>query len=112
MRRMAVAPYRSDMPRREDQWIYIADQTNKPLWSPDGNVFYYTSEADGFRCIRAQRLNPATKRPVGPPIEVYHSHNPRRSLANGGIAFVELAITANKLFFNLGETTGNIWMAE
>ena len=32
---------------------------------------------------------------------------------NAGIPlYFELALTADKLFFNLGETTGNIWMAE
>jgi eukaryotic-like serine/threonine-protein kinase len=114
---VVVAPFRSDVPPRIEEWISVTEHTpigqDKPRWSPDGNLLYYTSDADGFRCILAQRLDPATKRPVGPPLEVYHSHSARRSLMNAGIPlFWELSVTADKLFFNLGETTGNIWMAE
>lgn len=50
--------------------------------------------------------------PIGPPIDVYHSHSARRSLMNAGIPFLELSLSPDKLVFNLGGTTGNIWMAE
>ena len=114
---VVIAPFRSDAPPRIEEWISITEHRpigqDKPRWSPDSNLLYYTSDADGFRCIRAQRLDPATKRPVGPPLDVYHSHSARRSLMNAGIPlYFELALTADKLFFNLGDTTGNIWMAE
>ena len=114
---VSVAPFRPDAPPRESEWISITPHRliphDKLRWSPDGNLIYYTSEVDGFRCIWTQRLDPATKRPLGPPLDVYHSHGARRSLANAGIPpFWEISVTADKLFFNLGETTGNIWMAE
>ena len=85
---------------------------NNPRWSPDGTLLYYVSEADGFRCIRARRLDPATKRPIGQPFDVYHSHSARRSLMNAWFAWLEISVSPDKLFFNLGEPTGNIWMAE
>jgi hypothetical protein len=76
-------------------------------------LLYYLSELDGFQCIWAQRLDPATKRPVGQPLEISHWHSARRSLMNVQVPlFQELSVTADKLFFNVGETTGNIWMAE
>jgi hypothetical protein len=54
-----------------------------------------------------------TGSPVGQPFDVYHSHDARRSLMNAGTPpFYELSLTADTLLFNLGETTGNIWMAE
>jgi eukaryotic-like serine/threonine-protein kinase len=114
---VVVAPFRDDAPPREDEWISITEHRSipqdKPRWSPDGTLLYYTSDADGFRCIWAQRLDPDTSRPVRSPLEVYHSHSARRSLTNVGIPpFFELSLTSDKLFFNLGETTGNIWMAE
>jgi Tol biopolymer transport system component len=114
---VVIAPFRSDAPSRTEEWIAITEHRpigqDKPRWSPDGNLLFYTSDADGFRCIRAQRLDPATKRPVGPPLEIYHSHSARRSLMNAGIPLLwELSLTADKLFFNMGETTGNIWLAE
>ena len=114
---VVVVPFQSHAPPRKDQWVSITEHRpipqDKPRWSPDGKLLYYTSDVDGFRCIWARRLDPETKRPIGQPLEVYHSHSARRSLMNAGIPlFQELSLTADKLFFNLGETTGNIWMAE
>jgi eukaryotic-like serine/threonine-protein kinase len=114
---IVAVPFQSHAPPRKVQWVSITEHgpiaQDKPRWSPDGNLLYYTSEVDGFRCIWARRLDPETKRPLGQPLEVYHSHSVRRSLMNAGIPlFQELSVTADKLFFNLGETTGNIWMAE
>jgi len=111
--RIAVIP--SDAPSSEDQWVWITDDStfhDKGRWSPDGNLLYYTSDRDGFRCIRAQRLDPATKRPVGPPFDVYHSHGARRSLMNAGIQFMEISLSRDRMVFNLEERTGNIWMAD
>ena len=31
---------------------------------------------------------------------------------NAWFAWLEISVSPDKLFFNLGETTGNIWMAE
>jgi len=112
---VVIAPFGSHPPR-EEQWIRITEHSpvvkEKPQWSPDGNMLYYTSDIDGFRCIWARRLDPSTKRPVGQPVEIYHAHSARRSLMNIWVGFLELSLTADTLFFNLGETTGNIWMAE
>jgi len=110
--RIAVVP--NEAPSSDqDKWIWITDDASphdKPRWSPDGNLLYYTYEHDGFRCIRAQRLNPATKRPVGSPLDVYHSHGARRSLMNAGIPFMEISLSRDRMVFNLEERTGNIWM--
>ena len=114
--RVIIAPSPGNGAPTEDQWITIVEETkaglNNPRWSPDGNLLYYVSEADGFRCIRARRLDPATKRPSGQPFDVFHSHSARRSLMNAWFAWLEISVSTDKLFFNLGETTGNIWMAE
>jgi WD40 repeat protein len=114
---VVVAPFRPDAPPREDEWIPITPHRpyaqDKSRWSPDGNLLYYVSDIDGFRCIWAQRLDPATKRPIGDPLAVHHSHSARRSIMNVGIPlFFELSLTSDRLFFNMSETTGNIWMAE
>jgi serine/threonine protein kinase/dipeptidyl aminopeptidase/acylaminoacyl peptidase len=113
--RIVIAPVQDHGAPREDQWITIAEETpvvDKSQWSPDGNLLYFISEADGYRCIRARRLEPATKRPVGPPLDIYHSHNARRSLMNPWLGLLEISVSPDKLFFNLGETTGNTWMLE
>jgi len=111
--RIAIVP--SDTPPDEDKWIWVTGESTfheKPRWSPDGNLLYYTSDRDGFRCIRAQRLDPATKRPVGAAFDVYHSHSTRTSLTNAGIHFLDISVIRDRMVFNLEERTGNIWMAD
>jgi len=98
-----------------DEWISITEGDSwedKPRWSPDGNLLYFTSERDGFRCIWARRLDPSTKRPRGAPFAVFHSHTARLNLMNVGLGPLELAVARDKLVFNMAERTGNIWMAK
>jgi dipeptidyl aminopeptidase/acylaminoacyl peptidase len=110
--RVYVAPFRSDaIPQEEKQWIQVADRANKPRWSPDGRLLYFTSDRDGFSCVWAQRLD-ANKRPVGDPFPVMHLHNVLRSYARlGGLQF-EISVARDKLVFSLEEVRGNIWMTE
>ena len=73
----------------------------------------FTSDRDGMsRCIWGQRLDPATKLPVGAPQALYHFHDRRRSLLAAGFGDSELAVARDKLVFPLGEVTGNIWITE
>jgi hypothetical protein len=72
-RRVYVVPFKGAVLHDEKAWIPITDGEGMERyadWSPDGNVLYFLSERDGFRCIRGQRLDPATKHPVGPPFDV------------------------------------------
>ena len=112
--RIYVTPFRGVAAANSADWIPVTDGENaddKPRWSPGGNLIYFTSERDGFRCIWAQRLDSATKHPVGAPFAVYHFHTSRRSLMNVGLGPLEISVTPNVLVFNLGEATGNIWRA-
>jgi len=82
------------------------------VWSPDGNLLYFLSERDGFRCVWAQRLNAVTKHPSGASLAVYHFHQARRSLMQAQeIARIGLSITRDKIIFSMPETNGNIWLA-
>ncbi|HSL21958.1 MAG TPA: protein kinase [Vicinamibacterales bacterium] len=113
--RVDIMPFAEGTVSSPDQVIAVTDDKtfhDKPVWSPDGNLMYFTSDRDGFRCIWAQRLDPKTKRPVGPPLEIYHSHSARRSLLNANIIPLELHVAPGRLLFHLGENTGNIWMVE
>jgi Tol biopolymer transport system component len=108
-----IVPFRLQSPPAPGEWIPVTGQDtyhDKPVWSPDGNLLYFTSDRDGFRCIWAQRLDPASRRPVGPQLEVYHSHSARRSIMNASILEQEIAAVPGQLLFHLGELTGNIWM--
>jgi eukaryotic-like serine/threonine-protein kinase len=107
-----VARFRGMERLDPSEWIPITAgelSDDKPRWSPDGNLMYFTSNRDGFMCIWAQRLQHDTKRPVGAPFDVYHFHTSRRSLANVGLGPLETSVARSALVFNLGEVTGNIW---
>jgi serine/threonine protein kinase/Tol biopolymer transport system component len=104
--RAYIAPV-SEVPVAESAWIVVIDGEAQ-AWSPDGNLLYATSYRDGHWCIWAQRLHSATRQRVGAPFAVFHSHNPRLSLASER----ELSIADNKMVFGMGDRTGNIWMAE
>jgi Tol biopolymer transport system component len=113
--RLDIIPFAEGTVSSPDQWIAVTDDKSfhdKGVWSPDGNLLYFTSDRDGFRCIWAQRLDPKTKRPIGPPLEIYHSHSARRSLLNADIIPLEVHVAPGRLVFHLGEITGNIWMVE
>ena len=110
-----VVRYTGNVIPAADEWIPVTDGStfnDKPRWAPDGNLIYFTSDRDGFRCIWAQHLDPASKRPAGAPLPVYHSHSARRSLLNAGIIPGEISVARDKIVFTQCEITGNIWMAE
>ena len=72
-RRIFVAPLRDWRVAPESSWIPITNgltPDRMAVWAPDGNLVYFLSERDGFRCFWAQRLDPATKHPLGDPFVV------------------------------------------
>jgi Tol biopolymer transport system component len=116
-RQMFVAPVRTDgAPAPEAGWIPITDgrgMDRMASWSPDGNVLYWISERDGWRCIAYRRLDPATKKPLGEMSYLQHFHGARRSMMQlGTIEQCRLSIARDKIVFSLAERTGNIWMTE
>jgi hypothetical protein len=108
-----VTPFREAEPIPERDWIPItADSYDiNPAWSPDGNVLYFLSERDGFRCIWAQRLDAVTKHPTGTPIPIQHFHKASRSMIPFTTNWLGLSATRAMLVFNVGDLAGNIWMA-
>ena len=108
--RVMVAPFHGAAAIPESEWIPVTDGSgfdSRPRWSPSGNLLYFTSDRDGFRCIWAQRLDTATKRPVGPAFTVRHFHDLRRLLSD--IPELGFSVARDKLVFNMIEQTGNIW---
>jgi len=113
-RRVYVVPFKGAVLQDEKAWIPITDGEGMERyadWSPDGKVLYFLSERDGFRCIRGQRLDPATKHPVGPPFDVYHFHHARQSLGTVDPVNISPTVARDKMVFSMVETTGTIWMA-
>ncbi len=57
-------------------------------------------------------MDPETKKPQGEPDLLRHFHDSGLSLQNVGLFPLELSVARDKIVFNLGERTGNIWLAE
>jgi len=110
-----VIPLRNGVAAPEKEWVTITDGSEHdlcPIWSPDGNLLYFLSERDGFRCIWGQKLDPTSKRPLGAPFPVYHSHDPRRSLRNVNLGIISICASRQQIVFPMGELTGNIWITD
>lgn len=107
-----AAPYRRAAAITKRDWIRIVDGgfLDKPRWSPDGARLYFTSDADGSKCIWTQRLDAITKRPIGEPTPFYHLHSPGRSLSNVGAPLADFVVARDRLIFPQTELSGNIWM--
>lgn len=113
--RTYVAAFSGDEGPAEDTWIPITDGSTLDTanhWSPDGRWIYAFSNRDGFRCVWAYPVDPNTKKPAGPPVPVFHAHGARLSLRNANNVSQSLSVARDKIVFNQGEITGNIWMTE
>jgi len=112
-RTIYVAPFGGPQPVPESAWVRVSDGTTmdrNPVWSPDGNMLYFLSDRDSFRCIFAQRLDSARKTPVGDPFAVEHFHTAARNLMNTeGPGQIGLSVSRSSLVFTMGELTGNVW---
>jgi len=109
-----VFPYREGQTPTPQDWVAVSDGTawdDKPRWSPDGNLLYFTSDRHG-RCVWAQRLDEATKQRQGEPFEVFHLGSARRSMLRVPLNALEIAVSSDRLILTLEERVGNLWLAE
>jgi hypothetical protein len=107
--RIWIAPFVNGMESDPTTWIPLTTGEwwdDVPRWSPFGSLIYFMSDRDGFRCIWAQRLDRATRRPAGEPFAVVHFHT-ARSLMNIWLPFLSLEVGRDSLIFNMGEVTAN-----
>ena len=88
----------------------VKDHSCHPSWSPDGSLLYHFSNRDKWFCPWVQKLDPATKRPVGSPRAVHHLHDPRLRATSGAAAFND--VEKGYLYMSLTEATGNIWLLD
>ena len=112
-----VVPVDGALPVPRERWIAVTDGSSEemePAWSPNGELLYFLSDRDGFRCIWARRLHGAGKQPSGDAFAVLHFHRARRSLKRltGTTGLIGLAVAPGRMVFSFGELTGNIWLEE
>jgi len=100
----------------KSEWVAVTDggyADDKPQFSADGNTVYFTSTRDEYLCIWAQRLDPATKRPLGPPFAFEHFHN---SAGRGGEFYAkqsDLSVARDKIMINLTQIhASEIWITQ
>ncbi len=109
-----AAPFSVSQPPVQSQWVEIvrSPQTNpSAAWSPDGNLLYFSSERDGYTCLWALRLDPATKHPRGPLFAVRHFHAPSQTMAAPSFHY-PLALAPDKIIVSLAERAGGIWIMQ
>ncbi|MFN7932001.1 MAG: protein kinase [Bryobacteraceae bacterium] len=112
--RVWVVPVRESLTPEKD-WVAINDGSTLdmiPEFSPDGNRLYFLSQRDGNRCIWTQRLDPGTKRPLGPAMPVHHFHDARFSPIHNAAGSNEAAVARDKIVLPVTEQTASIWLAE
>ena len=110
-----IAPVRHGTAAGQAEWIAITDGRNnddKPQFSPDGNTIYFTSTRDGYLCIWAQRLDPVTKHPLGPPYAFEHFHNSDGRAAAYNQIYSDLTVARDKILINLPHIHPDIWMTQ
>ncbi len=109
-----IAPFRGPALIPERDWVAVTDNDSydlNPVWSPEGSILYFFSERDGFRCVWARRLDPATRRPQGDLLAVRHFHAATLSMIPVTTNLLTMGAGRGLLVFPLVETTGNIWLA-
>ncbi len=110
--RVLVAKVEISQVASEHEWIVVSDDGEAPAWSPQGNLLYFWSNSDGSPCLWAQRLAPATKEPIDAPFAIQHFHSRGLSWRNLYLGAPDIAVGRNRIVFNLGEHTGNVWMTD
>lgn len=77
------------------------DPVDKPRFSPDGKLLYFTLDRNGGRIVQALRFNAESGLPIGEPFLVYDFQSPRLSM---------LAVAQDKIVMLLAEANWHIWM--
>jgi Tol biopolymer transport system component len=105
-----TAPVFPDRAATESEWVLLqagnATERSAGL-SPDGRLVYLLLERDGFRCLWAVRVDPATGAKQGEPFVVAHFHDVTRVWGSTGLGS---AVARGLFLAGLFETTGNLWI--
>ncbi len=111
-----IAPFEGERNVPVDEWrvITVSSTFHSPAgWSADGNLLYFMSERDGFRCLWAQRLHPTSRQALGAPFEVQPFHRAQvRSPGMWQPGAAGIAMARDRISFSMVEAAGNIWMAQ
>ena len=111
VRQVYAAAISERTPVTVESWVpIVTDHGCHPNWSADGSLVYHFSFRDGAFCPWVQRVDPGTKRPLGPPRAVLHLHHPRLRVATGAAATSDMH--GGYFYFTATESTGHIWLMD
>jgi serine/threonine protein kinase len=103
-----------DPPAPRDRWIRIEEEggwIGAPRWSADGATVYFISDRDDFLCVWGQALDTTTRLPVDDPFVVAHAHESEMRMLPFAKQMWSLEVGADRLIFNAGEFTGDVYTA-
>jgi dipeptidyl aminopeptidase/acylaminoacyl peptidase len=95
------------------EWMPVTDGRNKvdkPRFSPDGKLIYFTQDRDGGRGIRAVRFDPRSGQTLGDSFTVFDSDQPHLTLFGVSPGSLAIGIAKDKLVMLLAESTSNLWV--
>ena len=76
----------------------------RPRFSPDGSAIYYQVVNESIRVLVKQKIDPATKRPVGEVMRLVRVRQP-----DDLSVIATVTVTRERVFFNTVEMHGNLW---
>jgi Tol biopolymer transport system component/predicted Ser/Thr protein kinase len=90
--------------------VIVSDRfLSLPRWSPQGRYLFYLAAQEGRSVLCAQRLDPATMRPIGPAKAVFASPSERLNL-NYPLGNAHLDVGVDRIIFTVDEVLGNIFL--
>lgn len=102
------------MPASGGRWTPVTEglaYDDKPHWSPDGRILYFVSNREGLFNVWGRHFDGASGTPVGDPFRVTAFGSPRQTISPQ-LSRMQIAVTADRLFLPIAETSGEVWMLE
>ncbi|HTG74305.1 MAG TPA: protein kinase [Terriglobia bacterium] len=106
-----IAQMSDDSPVDPERWVPLTGFKYfdaSPNFSRDGKLIYFYSDRDGFTCLWAVRLNPATKKPAADPYPLKHFHgNPRYYSW-----YPQIGLGSDRIIISLEQIQSDLWMTQ
>ncbi len=95
-------------------WTRVTERhqwADKPRWSPDGRLLYFTLRQASFFNVWAVRFDAAQGKPIGDAFQVTHLDSPARQIWPD-INIAEPTVSATRLILPISEISGNVWILD
>jgi Tol biopolymer transport system component/DNA-binding winged helix-turn-helix (wHTH) protein len=102
------------IPAAGGRWTAItAGQSydDKPHWAPDGRTLYFISNRQGLFNVWGSRFDGASGTPAGAPFRVTAFNTPQQTIS-AQLGPMQIAVTSQRLFLPITQTSGELWMLE